>query len=57
MSRDAGGGARRRIVFVTKTVALGGAEIHLIDLLTGLDVSCVEPMVLCLGKDQIRQGV
>jgi hypothetical protein len=48
-------GPRRRIAFVTKTAALGGTEKHLIDVLAGLDLSRVEPVVLCLGDDVYRE--
>jgi len=46
---------RRRLLFVTKTSVLGGTEKHLIDVLAGLDLSRVEPIVLCLGDDVYRE--
>lgn len=43
--------SKTRVVFVTKTPVYGGAEKHLLDLLTGLERTGVEAVVLCLRRD------
>jgi len=42
---------KTRVVFVTKTPVYGGAEKHLIDLLTRIERTGVEAVVLCLRRD------
>src|SRR5258706_13483146 len=51
MPELAGPPKKTRVVFVTKTPVYGGAEEHLIDLLTGLERTGVEAVVLCLRRD------
>jgi len=42
---------RTRILFVTNSSSPGGTEKHLLDLVTRLDVSCSECIVLCMASD------
>ncbi|MCH1867667.1 glycosyltransferase [Nocardioides sp. CFH 31398] len=47
----AGGDPRPlRVTFVVPDLAVGGAERHVVDLLTRLDRDVVEPRVVCLGE-------
>lgn len=39
------------MLFVTYTSSYGGAERHLTDLLSRLDASAVEPVILCYGAE------
>ncbi|MGI0015283.1 MAG: glycosyltransferase family 4 protein [Nitrososphaera sp.] len=41
----------KRVVFVTKSSAIGGAEGHLADLIMRLDLSMIKVVVLCFGSD------
>jgi glycosyltransferase involved in cell wall biosynthesis len=41
--------APRRLLYLSPTAQLGGAEHSLLDLAAGLDRRCYEPHILCLG--------
>ena len=40
-----------RIIFLSWTAAYGGGEKHLVDLIERLDLSQVQPVILCFGID------
>src|SRR5262245_29330930 len=42
---------KTRVLFVTDTFAYGGTEKALVDLIARLDLTKVEPIVLCFGLD------
>ncbi len=45
---------RAKVVFVTRGDVFGGAEKHSVDLISRLDYSKIEPMIVCYGGDPYR---
>ena len=46
---------KTRVLFVTKTWSRGGAEKHIVDLISRLDSSCAECIVLCMESDMYSE--
>ena len=46
---------KTRVLFVTKTWSRGGAEKHIVDLISRLDASCAECIVLCMESDMYSE--
>jgi len=46
---------KTRVLFVTKTWSRGGAEKHTVDLISRLDASCAECIVLCMESDMYSE--
>ncbi len=46
-----GSGKPWRVAFLTRALRYGGTEKHLIELTPSLDLSRVEPIILCFGTD------
>ena len=46
---------KTRVLFVTKTWSRGGAEKHIGDLISRLDASCAECIVLCMESDMYSE--